>query len=71
MMEKMIISEFKNEFIFWKIIIIHFVDVKTDPKLQYLIGNEVLQNEITGTQTSFSTNVGGKLSFIPSFLLCI
>jgi hypothetical protein len=29
-------------------------------------GNEILQNEIIGTQTSFSTNFGGKLSFIPS-----
>ncbi len=25
---------------------------------------KILQNEITGTQTSFSTNFGGKLSFI-------
>jgi hypothetical protein len=33
------------------------------------MGNEILQNEITRTQTSFSTNFGGKLSFIPSFLL--
>jgi hypothetical protein len=32
------------------------------------IGNEILQNKITGTQTSFSTNFGGKLSFIPSFV---
>jgi hypothetical protein len=31
-------------------------------------GNEILQNKITGTQTSFSTNFGGKLSFTPSFL---
>jgi len=30
--------------------------------------NEILQNEITGTQTWFSTNFGGKLSFIPPFL---
>jgi hypothetical protein len=30
--------------------------------------NEILQNEITGTQTSFSTNIGGKLSeFHPLF----
>jgi len=29
---------------------------------------KILQNEITGTQTSFSTNFGGKLSFIRSFL---
>jgi hypothetical protein len=29
---------------------------------------EILQNEITGTQTRFYTNFGGKLSFIPSFL---
>ncbi len=27
---------------------------------------KILQNEITGTQTSFSTNFGGKLSFILS-----
>jgi hypothetical protein len=32
-------------------------------------GNEILQNETTtGTQTSFSTNLVSKLSFIPSFL---
>ncbi len=30
--------------------------------------NEILPNEITRTQTSFSTNFGGKLNFIPSFL---
>jgi hypothetical protein len=29
---------------------------------------KVLQKEITGTQTSFSTNFGGKLSFILCFL---
>jgi hypothetical protein len=29
---------------------------------------QILQNEITGTQTSFSTNFGGKLSFIVSFI---
>ncbi len=29
---------------------------------------KILQNKITGTQTSFSTNFGGKLSFILSFL---
>jgi len=29
---------------------------------------KILQNEINGTQTSFSTNFGGKLSFILSFL---
>ncbi len=29
---------------------------------------KILQSEITGTQTSFSTNLGGKLSFILSFL---
>ncbi len=29
---------------------------------------KILQNEITGTQTSFSTNFGGKLSFIFRFL---
>jgi hypothetical protein len=28
---------------------------------------KILQNEITGTQTSFSTNFGGNLSFILSF----
>jgi hypothetical protein len=39
------------------------------PSNEYLIGNEILQNEVTGTQTSFSTNVGGKLSFILSFLI--
>jgi hypothetical protein len=33
-----------------------------------LTGNEILQNEVTGTQTSLSTNFGGKLSFIASFL---
>jgi hypothetical protein len=30
---------------------------------------KILQNEITGTQTSFPTNFGGKLSFILSFPL--
>ncbi len=30
---------------------------------------KILQNEITETQTSFSTNFGGKLSFILSFLI--
>jgi hypothetical protein len=29
---------------------------------------KILQSEITGTQTSFSTNFGGKLSFILCFL---
>jgi hypothetical protein len=29
---------------------------------------KILQNEITETQISFSTNFGGKLSFIMSFL---
>jgi hypothetical protein len=29
---------------------------------------KILQNEIAGTRTSFSTNFGGKLSFILSFL---
>jgi len=29
---------------------------------------KILQNEITETQTSFDTNFGGKLSFIPSIL---
>jgi hypothetical protein len=29
---------------------------------------KILQNEITGTQTSFSTNFGGTLSFIQSFI---
>jgi hypothetical protein len=29
---------------------------------------KILQNEITGTRTSFSTNSGGKLSFILSLL---
>jgi hypothetical protein len=32
------------------------------------LGMKILQNEITGTQTSFSTNFAGKLSFILSFL---
>jgi hypothetical protein len=32
------------------------------------LGMKVLQYKITGTQTSFSTNFGGKLSFILSFL---
>jgi hypothetical protein len=32
------------------------------------LGMKILQKEITGTQTSFCTNFGGKLSFIPSFL---
>jgi len=31
-------------------------------------GMKILQNEITGIQASFSTNFGGKLSFILSFL---
>jgi hypothetical protein len=29
--------------------------------------NEILRNEITGTQLCLSTNFGGKLSFIPSY----
>jgi len=29
---------------------------------------EILQNEISGVQTSLSRNFSGKLSFIPSFL---
>ncbi len=33
-----------------------------------ILGMKILQNEITGTQTSFSTNFGGKLSFILCFL---
>jgi hypothetical protein len=36
--------------------------------MRNVTGNEILQNEVTGTQTNFSTNFGGKLSFIPSFL---
>jgi hypothetical protein len=28
---------------------------------------KILQNEITGTQTSFPSNFGGKLSFYPVF----
>jgi len=32
-MGKYIISNLKNEFIFWKIIIIHFVNVETDLKV--------------------------------------
>jgi hypothetical protein len=32
---------------------------------------KILQNKITGTQTSFSTNFGGKLSFILSFIFLI
>jgi len=32
------------------------------------LGIKILQKEITGFQTSFSTNFGGKLSFILSFL---
>jgi hypothetical protein len=30
------------------------------------LGMKILQDKITGTQTSFSTNSGGKLSFILS-----
>jgi hypothetical protein len=30
---------------------------------------KILQNEITGTQTSFSINFGGKLSFIAMKIL--
>jgi hypothetical protein len=33
MMEKFIISNFKNEFIFWKKIIIRFVNAETGPRL--------------------------------------
>ncbi len=36
--------------------------------IKWVAGNEILQHEITGTQTSFSTTFGGKLSFIPYFL---
>jgi hypothetical protein len=36
--------------------------------IKCITGNEILQNEVTGTQTRFSTNIGGKLRFIPSFL---
>jgi hypothetical protein len=32
------------------------------------LGMKILQNKITGTQTRFSTNFGGKLSFIMSFI---
>jgi hypothetical protein len=32
------------------------------------LGMKILQSEITGTQTSFSTNFGGKMSFIMSFI---
>ncbi len=32
------------------------------------LGMKILQKEITGTQTSFSTNFNGKLSFIQCFL---
>jgi len=42
--------------------------VSAEEGIKCVIGNEILQNEITGTQTRFSTNVGGKLSFIPSVL---
>jgi hypothetical protein len=33
------------------------------------LGMKILQKEINGTPTSFPTNFGGKLSFIPSFFL--
>jgi len=33
MMEIIIISKLKIEFIFWKKVIIHFVNVETDPRL--------------------------------------
>ncbi len=36
--------------------------------IKCLSDNEILQNEITGIKTRISTNIGGKLSFIPSFL---
>jgi len=32
------------------------------------LGMKILQNKITGTQTRFSTNFGGKLSFIMSVI---
>jgi hypothetical protein len=34
-MENSIISKFENEMIFWKNIIIRFVNVEADPKLRY------------------------------------
>jgi hypothetical protein len=37
MMENYIILKLKTEFIFWKIIIIHFLNVVTDPRLRYLV----------------------------------
>jgi len=37
-------------------------------QFQCITGNEILQKEIPQTQTSFSTDFGGKLSFIPPFL---
>ncbi len=40
----------------------------TRPSSNMELGMKILQNQITGTQTSFSTNFGGKLSeFHPVF----
>jgi hypothetical protein len=41
---------------------------RPEKNIKCVTGNEILQNEVIGTQTSLSTNFGGKLSCIPFFL---
>jgi SepF-like predicted cell division protein (DUF552 family) len=51
MMENYIISKLKKEFIFWKKIIIHFLNVETDLRLR-VIG--ILKNHVMLTKTGIS-----------------
>jgi hypothetical protein len=46
MMEKIYKFNNLNEFIFWKKIIIHFVNVETDPRLRYKYEIYFSSNEI-------------------------
>jgi hypothetical protein len=41
-MEKIIVSKLEKEFIIWKKKIIRFVNVETECRLQYCIGNDKL-----------------------------
>jgi hypothetical protein len=44
MMEKLIISNIKNKLVFWKKIIIRFVNVETDPSLWYVcLGSSIME----------------------------
>jgi hypothetical protein len=68
-------NDFSQDFLYNKVVLkVRRLGAENGQQFQHnrgiecVTGNENLQNEITGTQTIFSTNFGGKLSFILSFL---